>query len=173
MKQIFVIGTLHAGLTPKKELIKVLIQYNPDQLLVEIVEQDLISGNLTSYPEEMVHAYHWAKSKGIDVKGFDSPINTFKSGKAESDNQKVIEEQKKLLKNLGWKDMNKKENSQLLNTDSLKQLIDLQKEENRRIQMLRNIKKLMMPVGKVVILTGTNHLDFLEKQFPEATFPYR
>lgn len=41
MLKIIIIGTLHAGLTPVKELEGEFIEYKPDQILVEIAANDI------------------------------------------------------------------------------------------------------------------------------------
>ncbi len=173
MGRIIIIGTLHAGMTSEKELKVILEKYNPYQILVEISQKDINNGAIDSYPSEMIFAYRWAKNRGKKINGFDAKINTLKAEMTEEDNQKVIEEQKKIMENFSWKDMNKPENLQMLDTDSEKNLIDLDKEIKRESEMLRNIRNVIVKKGIVLILTGCGHLDFFEKNIKDAIFPFR
>ena len=173
MRKIVIIGVLHAGLTPESELEEVLEKYGPDQLLIEIVEKDIIERKLDSYPPEMVFAYTWAKKKKVKVSGFDSKTRILKAGMTEEDNQKVVDDQKMLMKNYSWRDMNQMEYLRKLNTHSARNLIDPKKEEKRELEMVRNINTLMIKEGKILVITGCGHLIFFEKHIPSALFPFR
>ena len=61
----------------------------------------------------------------------------------------------------------------MLDTDSEKNLIDLDKEIKRESEMLRNIRNVIVKKGIVLILTGCGHLDFFEKNIKDAIFPFR
>lgn len=173
MRKIIIIGTLHSGLTPEDELKEVLERYNPDQLLIEIAEEDIKNGKFDFYPPEMIFAYNWAKKNKVKVNGFDSKMDVLRKGMTEEDNQKVIEEQKKVMNNFTWKDMNKTETLKKLDTDSAKNLIDHKKEEKREFELLKNIKDSMIENGKILIITGCGHLDFFEEDIRNAFFPFR
>lgn len=173
MRKIIVIGTLHAGLTPENELKEILVKYHPEQLLVEIAQTDIKNGKFDAYPPEMIFAYHWAKKKKIKVSGFDSKIDSLRKGMTEEDNMGVIEEQKKLMENLTWKDMNRAKHLKKLDTASAQNLVDLDKEEKREFEMLINIKKAMIDQGTTIIVTGCGHLDFFKKHMKSAIFPLR
>ena len=80
LRKIIVIGTLHAGITPNNELKDVIESFEPDQLLVEIVNDDIVKNDLSSYPPEMIFAFEWAKSNKVKVAGFDSKIDVFREG---------------------------------------------------------------------------------------------
>ena len=45
-RKIIVIGTLHAGITPNNELKAVIESFKPDQLLVEIANDDITKNDL-------------------------------------------------------------------------------------------------------------------------------
>jgi pheromone shutdown protein TraB len=173
MLKVIIIGTLHAGLTPSKELETEFTKYNPNQILVEIAESDIKNKNISKYPPEMIFTYNWARKNKIKVKGFDSRISIFKKGIKKADNLELIKKQKKIIKNYSWKAFNKKENDKLLNIDDLSKIIDLEKEKIRRSKMLSNIKKFMITEGVVMIITGSGHLNFFEKYFKKAIFPFR
>jgi hypothetical protein len=173
MTKIIIIGTLHAGLTPNRELGNVLKNLNPDLLLVEIANDDLIKNNLAGYPEEIIFACKWAKENGIKISGFDSKINIFKNEVLPDDNAELLEEQKKLLGKFSWKDCNKKENEKLLDTKKEEMIIDKKKWKKRENEMLKNIEKNIPNNGTIVIITGVGHLDFFEKKMKNAIFPLR
>ncbi len=80
MRRIIIIGTLHEGFTPKRELIGMLTAYAPNQLLIEITANDLQKRKIGSYPIEMRQAYQWALRNKTKVAGFDSPIDCLKRG---------------------------------------------------------------------------------------------
>jgi hypothetical protein len=43
----------------------------------------------------------------------------------------------------------------------------------RQTQMALNIRKLLPVKGTSLVLTGGMHLEFFQKQFPKAIFPFR
>ncbi len=173
MSKLIFIGTLHAGLTPHKELQEVLGHYKPEVLLIEIQQIDIASNTLSKYPDEMVFALSWAHEKGISVYGFDSPIDVFAKGRGEKENQAVIEEQKEILKSFSWKDANKQEVCDKLYTSSAKTLVNPAKDKEREEEMLKNVKNRITDQATIVVVTGSGHLQFFEKHFPDALFPLR
>lgn len=172
MRKLIFIGTLHARLTPKTELFSVLDEYDFDLILIEVQQSDLDSNNLDRYPPEMLDAFSYAKSKGIKVKGFDCGFNVILKGKSDDDNLAVIEEQKKLLAGLNWKDFNKEINLKLIDIKSENDLIDQEKWDERENLMMENIEKELID-GTVIIITGAGHLKYFEKYFKDAEFPFR
>lgn len=172
-RKIIVIGTLHAGITPNNELKDAIVKFKPDQLLVEIANDDIFINDLNLYPPEMTFALKWAKSNNVNVAGFDSKINVFRKGAMPEDNQAIIEKQKKLIKKLSWKDFNKIENEKLLDVEGSDELINKNKERMRENEMLKNIQDNIIESGTVVIITGTAHLNFFERNIKDAIFPFR
>ncbi len=172
-RRIIIIGTLHAGITPNNELQGLIENFEPNQLLVEIANDDIVQNNISSYPPEMVFALEWAKSNKIQVVGFDSKINVFREGVVPEDNQIMIEKQKELIKKLSWKDFNKSENEKLLDIDGSDELIDQEKERLRENEMLKNIEMNIIQNGTVIIITGIAHLNFFKQNIKDAIFPLR
>lgn len=172
-RKIIVIGTLHAGITPNNELKEIIESFQPDQLLIEIANDDIVKNNLSLYPPEMIFAFEWAENNNVKVAGFDSKINVFRKGVTPEDNQMIIEKQKKLLKKLSWKDFNRIENEKLLDVDDLNDLIDKDNERAREDEMLKIIEANIIETGTVVIITGTSHLNFFEQNIKDAIFPFR
>jgi len=173
MRKIIFIGTLHAGLTPKNELRKILYSLNPNQLFVEVQQSEINSDNLSGYPEEMVFALKWARKNRILVRGFDVDIDVLKDPKNKNNNLLVLKKQKKIVKKHSWKDFNKDKYNELLNFAEANNLIDWQKWKLREKAMSSNIKRDMIKSGIIVIFTGTGHLSFFEKKFDKAEFPLR
>ncbi|MBU0530931.1 hypothetical protein KJ910_00325 [Patescibacteria group bacterium] len=164
MKKIIILGTLHAGLTPNEDLVAELKRIKPDQLLVEIADEDLQSGQIESYPSEMIAAYQWAQEQGLPVAGFDAKINVFRSGMTEADNDRVIELQKVQLGDLTWKDLNEPENFNRLNIPEYEKLVDPDQERRRWQAMVENIKNVIADEGTILILTGCGNLKFLRQE---------
>ncbi len=164
MRKVILLGTLHAGLTPTSELKAELERIRPDQLLVEITDEDLKSGQLGKYSPEMVAAYKWAKQNRIPVAGFDAKINVFRPGITGQDNVRVIELQKQQIGNLTWKDLNQPENYDLLRIPEYGDLVDPDKERERWQAMAENIEKSMVDEGTILVLTGCGNLGFFKKE---------
>ena len=173
-REIIVIGTVHEGWTPNKELKDVLEKIKPTQILVEITQEDINNDKFENYPPEMVFAHKWAERKKVKVNGFDSSINILKADATTTDEKKVIKAFEYLLKKrkFTWKDMNK-ENLQKIFCETNNLLIDDAKDKQRQREMLKNIIHTIMKSGKIVIITGAGHLNFFEKHLKNAVFPFR
>lgn len=174
-RKIIVIGTLHAGITPNDELKEVIESFEPDQLLVEIANDDIVKNDVNAYPPEMICALEWAKSNAVKVAGFDSKTSIFLEGTLPDDNQAMLEKQKEVIKNvsLSWKDFNASGNEKLLDVVGSDELIDQNKEKAREYEMLKNIESNIIERGTIVIVTGVGHLDFFERNIKDAIFPFR
>lgn len=173
MRKIIIIGTLHVGLTPKNELQELLDRFKPDQLLVELSNDDIINDKIGLYSDEMLFAYDWAKDNDVLVNGFDANISVLSAAKNEEDNNEVIEEQKKIIEKYSWKDFNKTSYLKLLNTEKEARLIDRKKWDLREEKMLENILENIIPEGMVLIVTGSGHIPFFEKNIKDAIFPLK
>lgn len=51
MRKVIIIGTLHLGSTPHKELEKILKRIRPNRLLVEIAQEDIENNAIENYPD--------------------------------------------------------------------------------------------------------------------------
>ena len=120
----------------------------------------------------MIEAYLWAKKNKIKVAGFDFDINVFAGGKTEKDNQKLMEEQDKVVQKHNWKDFNNRGFLELLDKDE-NNLVDKGKFKLRQEKMFENIRKNLIKSGTIIILIGAGHLAFFENKFPNAIFPLR
>ncbi len=173
MKKIYIIGTLHGNCTPKNELEDILENLQPNQLMIEISQKDIENKNFKNYPDEMVFGYNWAQKNKILVFGFDSDISELAKGKTDQDNQTVMDLQKEIIDKYDWKDFNKEEYLKLLDVPGAKKLVDKERAKQREQEMLKNIQRNLASEGTIAILTGCGHLDFFEKEIPEAIFPLK
>lgn len=171
MRKFYLVGTVH-NMFPKhkKEFAQILKRINPDQILVEIDKKDLKSSKIKKYPKEMVYAYKWAIKRKKKTDGFDYDINIIISNK--KDLIKAEKKEKKLIDRVGWKELNKKKYSSVID-NIVNKIINKRKALNRRKLMLKNIKNRAIDNGKILILTGTGHLSFFERHIKGAIFPFR
>lgn len=174
--QIFVIGTLHLGLTPLDELKEVLEDISPDQILIELPRGTHGVGG----PDEMVYAKQWARDNGINVDFFDADISVLKDSILENNAEykELIKRQVQLLQGISWKDANKKATfteGELAKIDKelMTKVFDVEKWNRREDEMLKNVVELMQKDGVVAILTGAGHLDFFENSPLETKLPLR
>jgi len=180
-KEIIIIGTLHGGFVPHDELEQILEELKPDQIFVELTQKEvdeIDSGK--SFRDEMVAAFYWAQKRNIKVNRFDINSGGLKEGMTgkESDFLALCKKFGELLKNYSWKELNKKEpwqNSPLgdLDREITEKYNDEVKAKQREEELLKNINQQIISEGKVVILTGTGHLDFFEEKIPQAKFLFR
>lgn len=178
MREIYVIGTLHAGYTPNDELRELLEDIEPNQVLVELPDEPIEElKDREVYPSEMIFAYNWGKEKGLQVGRFDveSDYSYFNEGRSPDDQEykDYLEYQESIIKEHSWKDFNKERYNKLLDHPLRDVLFDKQQAEKREAEMLENIKKAMISNGKIVVTTGAGHLNYLQEHLPEAVFPLR
>jgi hypothetical protein len=170
MDELIIIGTIHENITPLHELYELLNTYDPDTLLVEITQEDLVSETIETYPPEMQGAYHWAKKHAVCVRGFDVDITIEKSKINRNQQQKDLEKIKQQLTDIGWKEANKRQYRNI-SKEFFATYCDQERFRNRQEKMAEHIKKFMK--SKTVVVTGAAHLEFFSQQFPNATFPLR
>lgn len=173
-RELIIVGTLHAGLTPNHELRGVLERFIPDQLLVEITKSDLRKKNFSKYPPEMVHAYRWARKHKRKVDGMDSSINEVRPYVSKKQLKRADSEALKLLKRhrWDWKDANKRKVQDFLD-HFYKGMFDQRLVKKRNKEMVANIRKSTIKHGTIIILTGAGHLKYFEKYLRNALFPFR
>lgn len=177
-RTIYVIGTIHGEETPDDELREILETMRPDQIFVELPDEstDVVEAG-SIYPSEMVFVYEWAQAHNVAVVRFDveSDFQYFKDGKGtDSPEYKTyIRHQEEILSAYSWKDFNKPEYDKKLNHPVEDELFDSKQSQRREEKMLANIRSAMIEEGVIAIFTGTGHLDFFEKHFVDAHFPFR
>lgn len=171
---------MHGGLTPKEELIQILEDFQPNQVLLEFTEKEFENINKTALivRDEMGNALEWALSKRIAADYFDVDMPLSEKEKSFTDPVFVAmnEEFGKELSKYSWKELNeKKEFDSKLNEleKELHTFISKEASDEREKLMKQGVSEKMLSEGIVVILTGVDHLDFFEKEFPNALFPLR
>jgi hypothetical protein len=172
MRKIYFIGTLH-GFTKENELEEILVQLEPNQLIVEIEENDIQKNRMSGYPVEMIWATNWARKRRIKVFGMDCDINVLEENKTSEDEKKLLKRERKIINEYGWKNFNQESYLKLLNFPEDEGIVDKSKFGSRQEKMLENIKSNTIRNGNIVVLTGAGHLAFFEEKIPSAIFPLR
>ncbi|NOY35860.1 MAG: hypothetical protein GXP44_03015 [bacterium] len=178
MKKIIIIGTIHGGFTPKEELEEFLSDINPDQVLVELSDEELNDRpRENSIRDEMFAAYDWATRNKKKADCFDIENNTLKKGVTgkEPEFLKFELKVKELLKDYSWKDLNKEEPWETPEVVELENKItekyfNAEKQKEREHEMLDIVRGKLID-GVNAIITGAGHLSFFKKEIPEAAFP--
>jgi len=145
MRKIYVIGTTHDMLPKHTQEFKSLLEkYNPDMVLVEIVQADINKNKIKNrYPREMIYALKWAIKNDKAAKGFDVRYKMVKTPSKEVKRAiKEFERKYTYLKKLDWKDFNNIENL-IVGDDMFNSIIDTKAELRRERSMLKNIKKYL------------------------------
>ena len=167
-KEMFFIGTLHLGLTNIGELLSLIKGFDPKLILVEIVDKDIASNNLSSYPVEMVEVLKFARFNNLDVKGFDVKIDVINKDLSNEDILKISNEQVDFIRNYSWKDFNKTELLKELNSIS-HNLFDKKNWDLRQSKMKKNIDKFSKD-KRCVVICGASHIPFFKNEFEKAKF---
>jgi uncharacterized protein (UPF0335 family) len=172
MSNLIFIGTLHGGLTPEQELIKIVEGFQPSILLVEINQEDVENKNTKEYPEEMQAILQWGEHRQIEIHGFDSNIDPLQKNISESDLKRLDEEQQEILDEHNWEEFNKETKSEALKTTSWHKVINLRRWDEREQEMYQNIVRITSDsAGIIVVVTGSGHLSFFKSKFSSAQFP--
>ncbi|MCF7816099.1 MAG: hypothetical protein K9M10_00005 [Candidatus Pacebacteria bacterium] len=180
MKKVIIIGTIHLNWTPKEELWETLSNINPDQVLVELSDEELnLRPRNDSIRDEMFFAYDWAIQHNKLVNYFDTEDSPLKEGVTGKEPEFMEHElrSKELLKNYSWKDLNKMEPWKISEVKELEDKItekyfDIKKSKEREQKMLGNILSKLIE-GTNVVIIGAGHLSFFEKEIPGAILPFR
>ncbi len=175
MRKIIVIGTMHRMMPQAEaEFATLLEQYSPQQLLVEIDNDDLQRNQINDYPKEMIFAVKWAKERGLPVLGFDCKINTSRVGIDPDFEEQVIERQLKVLGNRSWIELNVSSvNRELEQVDGFDSLVDKDAVILRHKVILENARQRAATEGVIVLLTGCANLDVFDGQLEDSVLPLR
>lgn len=180
MKEIILIGTLHKNWTPREELEEVLNDLKPNHLLVELSPEEFNDRpREQSIRDEMFAACDWASKNSVPITLFDIENTFLKEGVTGKEPEffEHGEKSKEILKKFSWKELNEIKPWQNPEIEKLEQELEqkyyqLDKIQEREQAMLKNIQ-ISLVEGINVILTGTGHLSFFKKEFPDATMPFR
>lgn len=174
MKEVVIIGTMH-NMFPeyKNEFRLILEKVNPDQIIVEIDEKDLDTKEIETYPKEMVFAYRWDIKNKKQVGAFDVDVDLWKTGVTQEEEDRIEKNWFVKYGKYDWKFFNKDTSKNRLEVWTIDKIIDQKKMGIRQQIMIKNIKKMSIEEGKILIITGAYHLDFFAKYLKDAIFPYR
>lgn len=179
MKKVIIIGTVHLNWTPHKELIEEVKKHNPDKVLIELTEKEVLAGKDKSNRDEMFAILEWIKQVNINYSLFDTNINTFKSGITGKEAGFVEYELrvKNLLKDYEWKKLNSQAPWHIKEVKELEDYLvekyfDKEKMQNRNREIENNIQSELVS-GVNVVVTGAGHVSDLLKALPNSTAPLR
>lgn len=170
-REVYIIGTSHKPIdaTYAQELENLFECINPNQILLEKEPIELAREQFKDNRPEMEFAYEWAKSRRVSVKAFDCNNNVVKSNISENELAKANERMNEITNTYGWMELNRPENIRQFESILLS-VLDMKKHHRREARMLATINRKMRKRGRVLILTGTYHLLFFRRQFPDAFF---
>lgn len=181
MKQIILIGTLHLGLTPKKDLIAEISKHKPDKLLIELTEEEVVAGANESNRDEMFVALNYAVANHISYELYDVDFSTLLSGitGSEPDFVELHEEIEKCIrgKGLDWKQTNQPGSIIDVEINKIDRKIvdrffDKDKIKKRNQLLAKNIEGNLIE-GNNVVVTGSGHIDHLLRDLPGSIAPLR
>jgi len=171
-KQILVYGTVH-NMIPTKELNAILDKNQPDLILVDEYQDNIKMNRLNQSPQEVKDAIAWANANYVNIFGFGLRRTVVKKPlPSKKQLAEVAAAQKKILKGKSWKDANKRELASL-EAKAAEPVIDQKALAQNRKQMLARINEYLPTGNKVVIFVGAAHLEFFQKNLPDAVFPLR
>lgn len=168
---IYIIGTSHQPINPEcaRELESLLQSIDPHQILLEKEPMELEREQFKDDRPEMQFGYEWAVCRGVSVKAYDHKNTILKNNITDSQLAQVNERMGEIRSAYGWKELNHPDNVSAIES-ALLSVLDMEKHRRRERRMLAAVKRKMRRKGRIVILTGTYHLLFFRRQFPEAYF---
>jgi pheromone shutdown protein TraB len=173
VRTIYVIGTAHTMMPQREMELKLLLQVvDPDEVFVQIDDEDMKYGNLHLSPKEMVFAHKWAAQRNKKVVCFDKRMDVGSFFLNDEKKKEVRDEMAHLIAGTNWKEFNRINSDVYKKFDRLKLLlVDENKERERHYAMLANIERELIGKGKILVLVGIGHLPFFERNLKDALFP--
>lgn len=170
-REIYIIGTSHQPINPEyaRELESLLQYIDPHQILLEKEPIELEREQFKDDRPEMQFGYEWAVRRGISVKAYDHKNTILKNNITDTQLAQVNERMGEITSAYGWKELNHPDNVSAIESVLLS-VLDMEKHHRRERRMLAAVKRKARQKGRIVILTGTYHLLFFRRQFPEAYF---
>ncbi len=167
MSQLYIVGTAH---NPADDLESVVRSIRPQQLLLEIVDEELRRGELEDQLPEMMAMYHFAKGQGILVRGFDARVDIIIPIVTQEDLLYADGVARK-YGTLGFQELNKRQYDEVWEKIA-RMAINPEAHAQRQGAMVENIREMRMP-GDNLLFCGIGHLQYLERTIPDAVFPFR
>lgn len=102
-------------------------------------------------------------------------MNIFKEGYDEDgeEYQDMLEYEEKIIEQYNWKEFNTKKVSDLLDFSLKEKLFDQSVLNKREQEMLENIQEKSIDDGKIVIVTGADHIDYFHDNLKNSCIPLR
>lgn len=171
MRNIFLLGTVPCMMPEKAFELRLLLKVmNPDQIFVEVTDNDIhVSKALET--DEMMFIAEWGKQNNKKVVGhcFVSDCTLL----LDEDRKRLLtEEFSNLIAVNNWKAFNKLDTEvfhQFYNLCSM--MVDMNKVEEKQKKMLENIERRMVPNGKILVVTEALNLKFFEQNLKNAVIP--
>jgi hypothetical protein len=173
MRNIFLLGTVPCMMPEKAFELNLLLKVmNPDQIFVEVTDNDLM--NTEGYMnDEMLFIVEWAKQNGKKIVGhcFATDCTLLLE---ENRKKTLTEEFSHLIAGNNWKAFNKIDTevyNRFYNLCAM--MIDMKKVEDKQMKMLGIIENKMVNHGKILVVTEALNLKFFEENLKNAVIPLR
>ncbi len=173
MRNVFLLGTVPCMMPEKMFELNLLLKImNPDQIFVEVTDNDLM--NSKGYmDDEMMFVAEWAKQNKKKVSGhcFAADCSMYLE---ENRKKALTEEFSHLIAGNNWKVFNQIDSEvygKFYNICSM--IVDMNKVQNKQRKMLENIEKRIINHGKVLVVTEALNLKFFEENLKNAVVPLR
>lgn len=176
MQSLFVIGTAHIA-DPRllKALEDALVAADPGQLILEMPDDAATSGEVASQKPEMLFAYHWAKERGVPVRGHEpSGLSVLRDSLSPEQVDRLVREMDALLLKLSPRRiidifcarMSPETPAERRLGALIGELIDSEKGLVRTQAMIAAVRGLAAPDGVVLIVCGGNHVSHMAAMLP-------
>jgi len=178
MRRFSVIGTAHVKNADLFEALEAALEdAAPDQLLLEIPDAAVRSGDMAGQKPEMLMAYQWAKQRGIPIRGHEPagpPI--LRDGLDAERLRQLVLEMEALIANLPVRETidvfcgrSSLESATEQRLDAVvRELVDPQKALARTQAMIKEVHRVASADGAIVIVCGGAHAPHLVTSLPEC-----
>lgn len=173
MRNVFLLGTVPCMMPEKAFELNLLLKVmNPDQIFVEVTDNDLI--NSEGYMnDEMLFIVEWAKENGKKL-AWHCFVSDCSLLLDENRKKMLTEEFSHLIAGNNWKVFNKIDSETYeLFYNLCSMMVDMNKIEEKQRKMLETIEKKIINHGKVLVVTEALNLKFFETNLKNAVIPLR
>ncbi|WP_340645782.1 hypothetical protein [Phenylobacterium sp.] len=178
MARFHVIGTAHVehpGLF--RALEAALDQVAPDQLILEMPDEATTTGEVTGQKPEMVVSYHWARRRGVPVRGHEPPgLSALRDGLTPEALGSLAQEMDALISKLTVRRtidvFCKRDAPRTVAERRLSTIIDTLVDPDKALARTRGIvggiKRIAAPEGDVLILCGAAHVPHIAEALEDC-----
>lgn len=179
MKKVILLGTVHGDFTPRKELIKEVEKHKPDQLFIELTQQEVSNGKEESIRKEMFYVLEYAIENKIPYILFDIDESCFKDEISENEIEQASDwgEILEYFNKFSWQELNNRAPNEIKKIKELKEedidkYFDRAKIKSRESKIEKNIITELID-GTNVVVTGNAHLTHMLSGIPNSFAPLR